>query len=181
MSLTKKISVIVFLCLLIPAAWAFGEAEAKVGVVDFQKVIDVSIAGKAVNAELVAFNEKWKARLTDKRKEIEAIQKKIDEDLVMSREQREKLKRDMAKKFVDFKSDEKKYKEDIAVLRNRKLKLLTDDALKLAKKIGQEEGYQVIISKTGTLYYSDAVDITEKMIKIYNEEYARKPAAKKNE
>jgi len=174
MSIIKKTVFIAFFCLFLPGVSVSAGNGPKIGVVDFQKVIDSSIAGKAVNSELVAFNEKWKAKIKEKGKEIEKIQKKIDEDMVINREQKEKLKREVAKKFVDFESDKKQYKEDITVLRNRKLKLLADAVLKLAKQIGEKEGYLVIMQKGGTLYYSDSADLTERMIKRYNEDYAKK-------
>ena len=179
MNVIRKIALIALCCLFIPGFSAFAAEKGKIGVVDFQEVIDTSIEGKAVNAELVAFNEKWKSKLMAKRKEIEAVQKKLDDDVMMSREKKEKLTRDRAKLFVDFKSDEKKYKEDINVLRNRKLKLLTDTSVALAKEIGEKEGYSIIIGKAGILYHSDAVDLTGKMIKLYNKQYARKSGSKK--
>ena len=174
MNIVKKIIVTTFFCLFITGSFAFAANEAKIGVVDLQKVIDSSIAGKAVKAEITAFKEKWKTKITKKGKEIENIKKQIGEDMVMSREKRENLKREAAKKYVDFESDRKKYKEDMTVLQNRKLKLLADAVLKLAKEIGQKEGYLVIMQKGGMLYNSDAIDLTGRMIKEYNEQHARK-------
>ncbi len=173
MSIVKKIIAIALFCLFILSGSVFAGNGPKIGVVDFQKVIDSSIAGKAVNSELISFNKKWKTKLEKKRDEIEGMKKKIDEGMVMNREQKERMERNMAKKFVDFESDKKKYKEDITILRNRKLKLLAGAVLKLAKEIGEREGYLVIMQKGGTLYYSDTVDLTGRMIKKYNEQHAR--------
>ena len=76
---------------------------AKIGVVDFQKVLATSNAGKTIQAELKKENEKMAADLQQKGGEIEKIRKRLErESMVMSKEMREEKEREQRIKINDW-------------------------------------------------------------------------------
>ena len=66
----------------------------KIGVVDFQKILEVSEAGKTAQGEVSKQGKQMETDLKDKGAEIEDFEKKIDrESLLKSKESREEKQR----------------------------------------------------------------------------------------
>ena len=110
MLISKKVfgATIIAFCFLI--ASSYGADVAKIGVVDFQRVLETSSAGKMAMAEINKQGKKMEADLKKKGEEIEAIKKKMErEALVMSKEMREEKEREFRININDFKVLQKKY------------------------------------------------------------------------
>lgn len=155
---------------------SYGADVAKIGVVDFQRILEVSSAGKSAQAEIKSQGEKMEADLKKEGAELEEIQKRLEREvLVMSKEMREEKEREFRIKINDFKSLEKKYKEEFKVLNNRLVNRIKKDVFELIEEMGKKEGYLLIIEKheAGVLYSPTAIDITDKLIPQYNEKVAR--------
>jgi len=147
-------------------------ADIRIGVVDLQKIVELSNAGKKIQKEL----SKKKKRLEDKLKRegsvIEGLRKNLERQAqVMSREQRGDKEREINIKIYDFKSLEKKAKEELFKLQNEKLDVMRKDIFEIVQKIGKSEGYTLIIDKIGVLYFDQAVDVTDKLLEKYNNRY----------
>lgn len=154
---------------------SYGADVAKIGVVDFQRILEVSSAGKSAQAEIKSQGEKMETDLKKKGSELEKLKKKLDrEALVMSMEMREEKEREFRIKINDFKSLEKKYKEEFKVVNNRLVNRIKKDVFELIEEIGKKEGYLLIIEKheAGVMYSPTAIDITDKLIIQYNKKVA---------
>ena len=116
------------------------------------------------------------ADLKEKGTELEELKKRLEREvLVMSKEMREEKEREFRIKINDFKSLEKRYKEEFKVLNNRLVNRIKKDVFELIEEMGKKEGYLLIIEKNeaGVLYSPAAIDITDKLIPLYNEKVAR--------
>jgi outer membrane protein len=161
---------------------------AKIGVVDFQKILEVSNAGKSAQAEINKQGKQMEADLKDRGTEIEEIEKRIDrESMVMSKEVREEKQREMRIKIGDFKALQQKYMEDFKALENRIISRIQKEVVELVQDIGKKEGYTLIVEKRtgGVVYAPMSIDITDAVIQIYNtqapksEETSAAPAPEK--
>jgi len=144
---------------------------AKIGVVDFQKILEVSNAGKTAQVEINKQGKQMETDLKDRGTEIEDIEKKVErESLVMSKEVREEKQREMRIKIGDFKALQQKYMEDFKALENRIISRIQKEVVELVQEIGKKEGYTLIVEKrTGGVVYSPmSIDITDTVIQIYN-------------
>lgn len=160
---------------------SYGADVAKIGVVDLQRVLDQSSAGKIANAEIKKQGKKMEAELKKKGAEIEELRERIErEALVMSKEMRDEKERDYRIKVNDFKSLERKFKQDMQVLNRKFTKQIHQETVKLVKDIGKIEGYLLIIEKTVVLYSPNTIDITDKLIQKYNASLAQKAEVKSN-
>lgn len=149
-----------------------GAIDFRVGIVDIQRIVDESSAGKRAQAEIKREGKKLEDELKSRRREIERLTKKLErEAAVMSREQRERKERDLNIKVYDFKATEKKSKEKFFKFQNQKLDRMREDILEIVKEIGRAEGYHLIMQKAGVLYFTDAIDITDKLIRQYNAKF----------
>ena len=144
---------------------------AKIGVVDFQKILEVSNAGKTAQDEINSQGKQMESDLKARGAEIEEIEKKIDrESMVMSKEVREEKQREMRIKIGDFKALQQKYMEDFKALENRIIGKIQKEVVELVQEIGKKEGYTLIVEKRtgGVVYAPLSIDITDAVIQIYN-------------
>jgi outer membrane protein len=144
---------------------------AKIGVVDFQKILEVSNAGKTAQVEINKQGKQMENDLKDRGTEIEDIEKKIErESPVMSKEVREEKQREMRIKIGDFKALQQKYMEDFKALENRIISRIQKEVVELVQEIGKKEGYTLIVERRtgGVVYAPLTIDITDAVIQIYN-------------
>ena len=144
---------------------------AKIGVVDFQKILEVSNSGKTAQVEINKQGKQMETDLKDRGAEIEDIEKKIErESLVMSKEVRDEKQREMRIKIGDFKALQQKYMEDFKALENRIISRIQKEVVELVQEIGKKEGYTLVVEKRtgGVIYAPMSIDITDTVIQIYN-------------
>lgn len=184
MRMMKTVLTGILVSLLSGIAPSLAAEVPKIGVVNFQRVLEASSAGKASQAEISTQGKKMEGDLKGRQSELQELQKKLErERLVMSKEMRDEKERDFRIRVNDFKTLEKKYKQELAELNKKLVKRMQDDVFDLVEELGKKEGYQLIVEKLegGVIYSPQANDITDKLIQMYNERYAQKsakPAAK---
>jgi outer membrane protein len=143
----------------------------KIGVVDFQKILEISNAGKTAQAEINSQGKLMESDLKNRGAEIEEIEKKIDkESLVMSKDVRDEKQREIRIKIGDFKALQQKYMEDFKALETRIISRIQKEVVELVQDIGKKEGYTLIVEKRtgGVVYAPLSIDITDAVIQIYN-------------
>ena len=161
---------------------AYAADVAKIGVINFQRILEASSAGKYAQAEINKRGKKMESDLKKKEAEIEVIKKRLErEALVMSKEMREEKQREIRININDFKLLEKKYMNEFKAFENRLVQRIQKEVVGLVSKMGKSGGYLLIIERRtgGILYFPKSVDVTDKLIQKYNVTFAKKPAAKK--
>lgn len=148
---------------------------AKIGVVDLQRIMETSDPGKFAQSEIKKQKDKMEQELNKKGAEIEELRKQFErESMVMSKEKREEKEREGRIKLNDFKSLQKRYRSQ---LQNLEKKLVTDmrqEVFVLVEEMGKKEGYLLIINNFSVMYSPGSIDITDKLIKLLNDKYAKK-------
>ncbi len=171
MNLTKNILAVGVLSFFFLTGTSSAADVAKIGVVDFQKILEISNAGKSAQGEINKQGKQMESDLKDRGTEIEEIEKKIDrESMVMSKEVREEKQREMRIKIGDFKALQQKYMEDFKALENRIIGKIQKEVVELVQEIGKKEGYTLIVEKRtgGVVYAPLSIDITDSVIQAYN-------------
>lgn len=174
MAYKRTLLVGVFFLFACFAAQSCLAAELKIGVINVQKIIVSCEAGKAA-----------KERFDVKMKELQGSFKKEEEDL--------KLMQDEIKKKSSAWSEEKKAEKVREYQKNgRELQAKTEDARfemkqlqdkelepilkaleKVVEKFGKEKGYTVVLdSKNGVVYFDEAIEVSEAIVKKLNEAMA---------
>ena len=159
----------IFSIFMLCSQFALAADVAKIGIIDFQKILETSAAGKAIQAELKAKNESMAVDLQKKGAEIENISKRLErESMVMSKEMREEKEREHRIKVNDFKSLQKKYRAELQKLQVQLMQKLQADLSDVTAEIGKKEGYLLIMDKRGVVYAPTSVDLTDKIIQRLN-------------
>ncbi|RLB81246.1 MAG: hypothetical protein DRH17_09685 [Deltaproteobacteria bacterium] len=159
------------LCLFSHSGIVFGAEVAKIGVVDFQRIIDKSNAGKRSSVEIKSQGKKMEQILKEKGAEIEELKKTLDQKaLVMSEDVREAKEKDLRIKINDLKSLQRRYQDVLSELNVNLSKQIMKDVFEIVERIGKREGYLLIIDRRigGVIYAPNAIDITDKVIQEYN-------------
>lgn len=154
---------------------SFSADIAKIGIVDFQKVLSASSPGKLSKAEINKKGTEMEEDLKAKGAEIEELKKKIErEALVMSADKNEEKQRELRIKINDFKTVKANYMKQFKELEFKLVSKIRGEVLELAAKLGKEQGYLLIIEKNeaGVMYHPESIDITDELIKEYNKTIA---------
>ena len=163
------------------AAPLYGADVAKIGIVDFQRILETSSAGKIAQAEISKQGKKMEADLKERGAAIEEIKKKLErEALVMSKEMRQERERNIRIKINDFKELQKKYMTDFKLQEQRLVNRIQKDLFKLIEDVAKKGGYLLILEKRegGVLYTPQTNEITDEIIQMYNAKFAQKEKGK---
>jgi outer membrane protein len=170
MKVKKILFISAMMCLCFATVNAGAADVAKIGVIDFQKVISESVAGKKVQGEIQQKGRQMESELQELAKEIEELDKQLARDaMVMSREKRQEKQRELEIKKYDLQSLQKDYESEFRQLQSKMVAKLQEEILKLAEEIGKKEGYLLIIEKNAAVYYPSSIDMTDEVIRKYNE------------
>jgi len=154
---------------LIPAA--FAADAAKIGVIDFEKIMKESSAGKMNQKVLNTKGQELKGRLEKEKQALDEINRSFErEALVLSDEKKREKERDFRNQIEDFKIKQQNYANE---LKNLEIKLINEmqkAVFDIANDIGKKEKYLLIIERknAGVIYIADHVDITDTIIEKYN-------------
>jgi outer membrane protein len=143
----------------------------KIGMIDLQKILELSEAGKAAQMEINIKGKQMETDLKDKGTEIEAIEKEINlESLVMNQKDWEEKQRNKRIKIGDFKALRQKYLNDYKAAESRITGRIQNEVVALLEDIGKKGGYAMIVEKRagGVVYAPSSMDITDSVIRSYN-------------
>jgi len=163
-------------------ASSYGADVAKIGIVDFERILKTSSAGKNASAEINAQGKKIETDLKAKGDEIEAAKDKLEREvLVMSREMRDvSLRLDRGEvvalvKIGDFKALQKRYVDEFRDHEKRLVGRIQNEILTIIDEMGKQEGFLLILEKreAGVMYSPNTIDITDRLIQKYNVNFAR--------
>lgn len=177
-----KAMAVAMLGLALVATGAFGADGVKIGLVDFQRILDVSDAGKAAQARVDVESKKMGEDLRIKSAEIEDIQKRMaQEKMVASKETMEERGRDLRIRINDFKTLQQRYSKEARELQLKEVAKIKTAIFDLAEAMGKKDGYQLIVERQegGVVYFNGTIDVTDELIKQYNAAHAKANKAKK--
>jgi outer membrane protein len=169
-TMKKTILAALYVCITVCLfAGPVNAAEIKVGVIDTQKIVSDSKAGKAAQ---VVFNKDLETKQVSynaKQKELQAIQDELAtkaKDMTATAYSEKTAKYSKVKKELERMKSE--IEEDLKV-RNTELnrKLYTEIAA-IVSDYCKKEKFTLILEKTYVAAYDGAVDITDKIIQLYD-------------
>lgn len=176
-----KIWGLVGVLLLLMVQSAVAADVAKIGIVNTQRVLMNSDAGKAVQNQINQTGQKMEADLKRKGKEIENLKARLQrEAMVLSKEVRDEREREIRIKINDLKASQLRHRRSLQLLEKRLLNSMKKQIQNVATQLGKKGGYLLIIDRAGVIYAPKALDITDQLVRQFNADYAKthKKAAK---
>ena len=176
----KKLLVSVAVAAMAAPMFAQTAAPARVAVIDVQRVLTTSTAGKAAYDRL----KKLQEERIERAKAMDEDARKLDADLNAKKLSLSEDKiAEMTKQLSDKKIAMQRYAQDadreVGEARDRALLELENRIKPVIDGIGKEMGLAAIFNKyeSGLVYASEAIDITETVIQRFNSAAGSAPAA----
>jgi outer membrane protein len=154
-------------------------ADVKIGVIDFQKILETSETGKAAISEFQEQGKKYESELKTKGEELEQAKKKLDADaLVMAKEAREQKEQELGKRIGEYRSQQQKYMAEIREKEQKIVGQIQHDVFELVREIGKKDGYTMIVEKRvgGVIFESSSIDLTDTVLRLYDSQQGKSAA-----
>jgi outer membrane protein len=170
--------------LMTPAVWAQAAAPAagKVGVINVQAAIASTAEGKQAAAELQSQFAPRTTELQNMQKQIEDLRNRLqtgqstlsDEEKARLSREGDQLTRGFQRKQQEFQDDTNDAQQDVVNRIGRKL-------VEVLNKYSKDNGYSVVLDdssqQTPVLFAANQIDITQDIIRLYDQSYPVKTAA----
>ena len=163
------LSITIFFFGFIPGG--FCADSGKIGVVDFQKILKESSAGKMTQKQLSEKGTGFQEKLKAEKAQLDEMKKSFDrEALVLSPEKQQEKQREFRIRVNDFKKMQDDLSRGFKQLEVKLLNQIQKAVFEIANEIGKNEGYSILLEKktAGVIYHLDQLDITDQIIKKYN-------------
>ena len=168
-------AVIAIALLFAGTAWAEG---LKVAVVDVNRILNESEAGKAAKKKIEGRYEELKKKVDEKQEEAKKLKDEIDKQKIILGKEKLKEKEDALKtKIAELQQLTQEAEREMQTKQGE----LTQEVLKSIKaqldKLIAQEKYDLVLDQTqgGVLHFNPALDITSKVQELVNKE---KPGGK---
>lgn len=163
--------------LLTPLA-AKSQSAANIAYIDLQRVMLESEPGKQIRGSLTKEAERLKGTLDSKQAELQRLKDAVEkQSATITPEARAQREKEYQVKLKDY---QRLYNDYQAELQQKDMEF-TQKVLKqveeVVKGLGEREKYSLILEKSqaGILFAQPSIDITPKVITLFNEAARKKP------
>jgi len=169
---TKIMVVALALAVMFSCSFVFaaGETGSKVGILNIQKVILESKAGKIAKIEFDKEFESKRIALAAKEKSARATEDELKTSGAKMKADARKMKEEkLAEDIKEFQRLKQDMEEELKKKDNELTSTILKDILDISKKVGDEGGYSLILQASPQIVYmNNAIDITDAVLKKYD-------------
>jgi outer membrane protein len=163
----KRIIAVFFLALFAVPAWA--QEKGKIGLIDIQKAISDSQAGKKARERFQAQVKKTEADLMREKGDVEKLKTEVEKKgPLMKEDDRKNLEKELQRRVLNYQRNLRDSQEEL----QQKERDMTNEILKDLEKVvadfGKNEKYGLILERSTILYSDSAMDVTTKVVDLYN-------------
>jgi outer membrane protein len=168
----KGISLCIFSGLFLLVPLTIRAEEIKLGYVDLQRALNDSEAGKNAKEKFKGEVDKAEQSLERRKNEVEKLKQELEKKgLLLNEEQRDALERDYRDKLGDFERVYKNLQQELQIRDRQLTGRILEGLREVVQSVGEQGNYTVIFEGNNTvvLYGSKAIDLTDTIIKAYNQ------------
>lgn len=159
-----------------PLAQAAG--GGKIGVLDWQKVLALSSAGKEVQSEMQAYVGKQQQWVKDQQAKLQKEQDDLTKNKsVLGQDAQQKQESQLQQDYQAYQQEGQKRQQDTQRYQQSLLEPLQAKLEDVVQKYAKDNGYDLILDKSAVVYSGDnAPDITDAILKAFNAAQPHAPA-----
>ncbi|WP_300672139.1 OmpH family outer membrane protein [Desulfoluna sp.] len=163
------------IALLLWGGTALGADVAKIGVVDFQRVLKESRAGREAAEVLRTKQSERTSELGRLKTRIGSLQASL-ESLELSATTRDisEKRQELEKLMGVFKASDQKYSRLFQEINRRQTEKIRKELGGIIESLGRKGGYLLIVEKKEVLYAPASMDMTDRLIGLYDERYEKR-------
>lgn len=145
--------------------------DIKIGVVNTEKILRESLpaiqAQKKIEQEFMPRDEDIKKMAV----QAKTLQDKLEKDsIAMEETERRSLERNLANLSREYQRAQRQMREDFNVRQNEEYSVILERTNRTISKIAEIEKYDLILQLQDSVYRSERIDITDKVIKALENE-----------
>ncbi len=162
----------IIIVILLTHNGALGEDSIKVGLIDIQRCLEESKEGKRVLQLLKKKKGVLQRQLDKKQRDLLELTKELEKQAMMlSMDAQEDKRRTVQSKARELEYLLRDLNEEMRRAQEKEEGRMLEELGKVIEKIGSEENFTLIVEKRagGALYQADSIDITEKVIRAYEQ------------
>ncbi len=168
----KKSFALFLLLFFVLPAWA--QEKVKIGVVDIQRVISESQAGKVAKERFRTHVKKVETELLREKQEVERLKGDFEKKSpLMKEEDRRNLEKEIQKRERGYVLSARDFQEELRQKEGEMTGEIFKDIVKVVGEVGKADKFSLIVERSQVPYSDDGIDITKKVIDLYN---SRTPA-----
>jgi outer membrane protein len=167
----KKFLVTVAMAAMAAPMFAQSSVPQRIAVIDVQKVLSTSSAGKAAYEKLKKMQEERIEKARQMQEELSKMEADVNtKKLSLSDEKIAEISKTMADKQLNMQRFAQDADREVKEARDKSLLDLNNKIMPVIDQIGKEMGFALIFNKfeAGLIYASDAVDITDTVLKRFD-------------
>ncbi len=170
----KKIAFIAVILLAFSAVSAWS-ADLKIAYVDVMKALNESTKGLEAKKTLEQMVNARQASIDNIEGELKKLQGEMEKQAsVLTPEAKKEKEENISKLKKEYQRNIQDSEEEVKKKESEYTQGILRELQTIIKKVGDEEGYAVIFNVGDMLYSAKKLDITDKVIKAYNESYKAK-------
>jgi outer membrane protein len=155
-------------------------AEDKIGYVDLQRALNEVEEGASAKAKLKREFDEKQRQLDQKQNELKAMKDEIDaRGMMMTPEAKQEKLAELQKKLMEVQQLYMTLQQDLSQKEAQVTSGIFAKMGTLLETMGREQGYTMIVEKSAVLYAKNHIDLTNELIRRYNQAYGKKKKKKK--
>lgn len=157
----KRLMISILLCAICIAAEADTNTNMKIGVVDIQKIMQSSPRVRAISQALQnQFKPREDKLKAEEQSIIDAVNKLKRNASVMTKEQIDEQKNEIADERNDFQAKQSQFMQDARAAQEKDLGGVIVQINSAVKKVAERGHYTLILQSDHAVYYQPDMDIT---------------------
>jgi len=163
----KKVLALFFLLLLAVPVW--GQQKMKIGFVDLEKAMQTSKAGKNAKAKFQAQVKKVEANLLKEKAGLEKFRADAGKrGLLLKEGEKRNLEREFQRRLRDYQVRMRDSQEELRAREREVMDNILKQIANVVSEVGKKEKFTLILTRSQLLYVDQGVDITQKVVDLYD-------------
>lgn len=154
---------------------AAAQSAVHIGYVDVQRILARSSAGVAAREQIEREKVTMQKEMDGKRTEVEKLREDLEKKgVLLSAEARKERQETLERKVRDFRRLVDDYQKELEKKEQGLLQKVLQELSGVIERYGKQRGYQIIVVRQGVVVYgSPEADVTDEIIKAYDQETSR--------
>lgn len=169
----KYFAILLLLTFALPVS---AQEKIKIGFVDIQRAISESQSGKKAKERFQTEIKKAEGDLIKEKQEIERLKSDMEKKgMLLKDEEKRNLEREYQRRFVSYQRSMRDVQEELRQKEGEMTAEILKELEKIVLEVGKNDKFTLILERSQVLYSDQGIDITNKVIELYN---SRAPAGK---
>src|SRR6476660_9402670 len=162
----RALAACLFLGLIAPSALA---QQLKFAVVDVQRAVMETEDGLRAQATLKKFFDKRQQELDAKQNELQKQREEIEkQSKVLSQQALQKRMEDWQKQMLELQTVFVEYNKELQKKQGELTQPIYGKIVNMLRRVATQEGYDAILEKQAVPYMRSDLDLTDRIIQLYN-------------